>query len=258
MLIISWNVNGLRAALKNNFLPFIKRYEPDILGIQETKLQENQIPVEIQNLEYYKQYWSCAVKKGYSGTCLFSKITPKRIRYELDDEKFNGEGRIIQANFDDFVLFNIYFPNGQMNEERLQYKLAFNEQVIEQIECIRQRGTNILVMGDFNIAHTEIDLSHPKANEKYSGFLPIERAWIDKIITLGYVDTFRYFHQEPLNYTWWSYRAGARIRNIGWRIDYCFVNNEFLPRVKKAFILSEVFGSDHCPVGVEIDLVAKS
>jgi exodeoxyribonuclease-3 len=255
MKIISWNVNGLRAVMNKGFMQFLDKYQPDILGLQETKLQEVQIPLELGagSLEHYYKYWSFAERKGYSGTCLLTKEKPIQVSYDISDVLFNGEGRIIQAEYDDFVLFNIYFPNGQMNNERLEYKLKFYDQFLIHVENIRKSGKNIVVMGDFNTAHKEIDLSHPKANSKYSGFLPIERAWIDKFIAHGYVDTFRHFDPSPNKYTWWTYRMGAREKNIGWRIDYCFVSSEFMSKVKNAFIWSEVYGSDHCPAGIELD-----
>jgi len=272
--------------MNKGFIQFINDFKPDILGLQETKLQKVQIPAEfgpcrdaachVQNrdseivgaisnrpLDTYHKYWSFAEKKGYSGTCLLTKIKPIEVSYDIGNvsscrevacyiQIFCNEGRIIQAEYPDFVLFNIYFPNGLMSEERLDYKLKFYDQFLNHAENIRKSGKNIIVMGDFNTAHNPIDLSHPKANEKYSGFLPIERAWIDKFISTGYIDTFRHFDQSPKNYSWWTYRMGAREKNIGWRIDYCFVNKEFIDRVKDAFIWSKVMGSDHCPVGIEI------
>ena len=252
MKIISWNVNGLRAILKNNFLDFLNEYDPDIIGLQETKLQQMQIPNEITNLKNYHQFWSFAERKGYSGTCLFSKKPPIKVNYDIGSEKFNGEGRIIKAEFENFIIFNIYYPNGQMNDDRLEYKLKFYDQFLSHVETLRKAGKNIIAIGDFNTAHKEIDLTHPKANSKYSGFLPIERAWLDKFVETGYIDTFREFDPSPEKYSWWSYMGRARDKNVGWRIDYCFVNKEFLPSVKSAFILSEVKGSDHCPVGIEI------
>jgi len=254
MKIVSWNVNGLRAVMNKGFTQFLEEYQPDILGLQETKLQEAQIPKELgaESLEHYHKYWSFAERKGYSGTCLLTKEKPIQVSYDIGDAFFNGEGRIIQAEYKDFVLFNIYYPNGQMNEERLEYKLKFYDQFLIHVETIRKAGKNIIVMGDFNTAHTEIDLTHPKANSNYSGFLPIERAWIDKFIAHGYVDTYRHFDQSPNKYTWWTYRMGAREKNVGWRIDYCFVNQELINKVKNAFIWNEVMGSDHCPVGIEL------
>jgi len=252
MRIISFNVNGLRAIMNKGFIDFINKYKPDILGLQETKLQANQVPSEINNINNYYLYWNFAERKGYSGTALFSLTEPEKVTYDIGDARFNGEGRIIQAEYANFVLFNIYFPNGQSNSERLQYKLDFYDQFLIHIETLRSKGKNILIMGDFNTAHKEIDLSHPKENSKFSGFLPVEREWIDKLVDKGYIDTFRKFDQQPKKYTWWTYRLKAREKNIGWRIDYCFVNKEFISEIKEAFILNDVMGSDHCPVGVEI------
>ena len=252
MKIISFNVNGLRAIIKKDFLNFINEYNPDILGLQETKLQLPQIPKEIHSLNNYHKYWSFADKPGYSGTALFTKKEPINVLYDIGDDFFNGEGRIIQAEYDDFILFNIYFPNGQMNDDRLKYKLAFYDQFLNHIENLRKLGKNIITMGDFNTAHNEIDLSHPKENSKFSGFLPIERAWIDKYISKGYTDSYRHFDKSPNKYSWWTYRLNARQKNIGWRIDYCFINDEYLDHLKDAFILNNVHGSDHCPVGIDI------
>ena len=252
MKIISFNVNGLRAIMNKNFMGFLEEYKPDILGLQETKLQEAQIPLEIKKIENYHLYWSYAKKAGYSGTALFTQTKPLNVSYDIGDDSFDGEGRIIQAEFEDFILFNIYFPNGQMNDERLQYKLAFYDQFLTHVEGLRKAGKNIIAIGDYNTAHQEIDLANPKENAKFSGFLPIERQWIDKFVASGYIDTFRHFDPSPHKYSWWTYRMGARERNIGWRIDYCFVNEEFMGKIKNAFILNNVFGSDHCPVGIEI------
>lgn len=252
MKIISWNVNGLRAVIKKDFLNFLEIHKPDILGIQETKLQPHQIPNEVTELKNYEKFWSCADRKGYSGVSVFSNIKPLNVSYGIGNDKFHNEGRIVQAEYEDFVFFNIYFPNGQKDEERLQFKLEFYNQFLEHIEKLRKQGKNIVACGDYNTAHTELDLANPKENSKFSGFLPIEREWIDKFIASGYVDTFRHFDKRPEQYSWWSYRAGARPKNIGWRIDYFFVNKEFLPRIKNAFILQDVMGSDHCPVGIEI------
>ena len=253
MKIVSFNINGLRAILRKDFTKFLYEYSPEILGLQEIKLQEHQIPAEINSSKQYHLFWNFAQRAGYSGTALFSKIRPKNVSYEIGKQQFHDEGRIIQAEYDDFVLLNIYFPNGQMNDERLQYKLAFYDQFLLHVESLRKKGKNIVAIGDYNTAHKEIDLAHPKENAKFSGFLPIEREWIDKFVSHGYVDTFRHFDQSPHKYSWWTYRMGARERNVGWRIDYCFVNEEFLCKVKNAFIWSDVLGSDHCPVGIEID-----
>lgn len=252
MNILSWNVNGLRAVVKKNFLEFIQAEDPDILLIQETKLQEEQIPKELEKLSQYHKYWNYAEKKGYSGVALFSKKKPNQVSYEMGETRFDNEGRTIIADYDDFTLINCYFPNGKMSDERLQYKLDFYDRMLEIMEDIRQSGKNVVVGGDYNTAHKEIDLANPKDNEDISGFLPIERAWLDKLIEHGYVDTFRHFDQRPEQYSWWTYRFGARRRNIGWRIDYFFVNKEFVNSVKNAYINQEIMGSDHCPVGINI------
>ena len=252
MKIISWNVNGLRAVLKKNFLEYLENENPDILAIQETKLQESQIPIEIKALQNYHIYWSFAERKGYSGVALFSKQKPSYVSYSIGEDRFDNEGRVIITEFENFTLINCYFPNGQMSDERLKFKLAFYDKMFEKMEEIRNSGKNLIICGDYNTAHKTIDLANPKENEMYSGFLPIERAWLDKLVENNWIDTFRYFDQRPDQYSWWTYRFGARQRNIGWRIDYFFVNKEFIPKVKNAFIQQEIIGSDHCPVGIEI------
>lgn len=252
--IWSWNVNGLRAVLTKGFTDVITQEKPDIIGLQETKLQAHQIPEEISNLEGYHQYWSHAVRKGYSGTLLLSKPEPLALEDAFQVEEFDTEGRINIAEYEHFFLFNIYFPNGQKDDVRLQYKLRFYDRALEVMEAKRRTGKAVLVAGDYNTAHKEIDLANPKENEKYSGFLPIERAWLDKIVAAGWVDTFRMFDPSPQQYSWWSYRAAARPRNIGWRIDYFFVNEEHKQLVTAAGIRQDIMGSDHCPVFVELTL----
>lgn len=254
LLLWSWNVNGLRAVLNKGFIEVVKREKPDILGLQETKLQEHQIPEEMNELTDYLQYWSHAHRKGYSGTALLTKQLPLTFSESFGVHEFDTEGRINLAEYAKFHLFNIYFPNGQKNDERLDYKLRFYERCLELMEEKRATGKPVLVTGDYNTAHHPIDLANPKENEKTSGFLPIERAWLDKIAALGWVDTFRHFDKNPQQYSWWSYRAGARPRNIGWRIDYFWINKEALEIVKAAGIRQDIEGSDHCPVWVEIEL----
>ncbi|MBT3261475.1 exodeoxyribonuclease III [bacterium] len=253
MKIISWNVNGIRACVNKGFLDYLQSEEPDILCLQESKAQIEQLSDHILNPSGYFGIWHSAQKKGYSGvaTLIKKNLKPLNVVEGLGIEKYDSEGRVLQTEFENFVLFNVYFPNGQMNEKRLQYKLDFYQELFTLVNDLKSQGKNIIICGDYNIAHTEIDLAHPKANENYSGFLPIERAWLDKIIKWGYVDTFRHFHKEPENYTWWSYRAGARRKNVGWRIDYFFVNKEFLLHVKATAIQQDVLGSDHCPVKLE-------
>lgn len=250
----SWNVNGLRAVLKKDFLDTLAREDIDVIGLQETKLQEHQIPPEMAELTQYHQYWSHAERKGYSGTALLSKIKPLSFETAFGEDEFDIEGRINIAEYEQFIIFNIYFPNGGQGDERLAYKLRFYDKALEIMQAKRATGKAILVAGDYNTAHKEIDLARPKENETVTGFLPIERAWLDKIVEHGWVDTFRIFDPSAEQYSWWSYRAGARPRNIGWRIDYFFVDQEHQGLITNAGIRQDVMGSDHCPVFVEITL----
>lgn len=254
MKIICWNVNGIRAVMKKGFLDLLEVENPDILCVQETKIQAHQLTQEMMNpLGYYSE-WVSAKQAGYSGVATFSKEKPLRVQKELGGGRHDDEGRLVLTEFPDFVLVNTYIPNGGRGDHRVEYKLNYYDEMLDVLEALRKAGKNVIVCGDFNTAHTEIDLAHPRENEGVSGFLPVERAWVSKFIAAGYVDTFRHFHPgEPNQYTWWSYRTAARTRNIGWRIDYFFVNKEFLPRVKNAFILAHIEGSDHCPIGLEID-----
>ncbi|MGO5065647.1 exodeoxyribonuclease III [Clostridium sporogenes] len=253
MRVYSWNVNGLRAVAKKNFLEWIEEENPDILCIQETKLQENQLEDNIKNIEGYYSYFSFAEKKGYSGVATYTKEEPISVKHGIGIEKFDSEGRILITEFENFTLLNIYFPNGQRDEERLQYKLEFYEALFNYCDELVKEGKKLVICGDYNTAHNEIDLKNPKANEKTSGFLRIERDWLDKIIERGYTDTFRNMNPDKIKYSWWSYRFKARERNAGWRIDYHFVSNNLLDKVKNTEILNDVYGSDHCPVMLELD-----
>ncbi|MDI9617769.1 exodeoxyribonuclease III [Methanothermobacter sp.] len=252
--IISWNVNGLRAVYRKGFLDWFMEEKPDILCLQETKASPEQLPRRLRYVEGYRSFFTPAERKGYSGVAMYTRIPPKSLREGFGVERFDIEGRIQVADFDDFLLYNIYFPNGKMSDERLKYKLEFYDAFLEDVNRERDAGRNTVICGDFNTAHREIDLARPKENSNVSGFLPVERAWIDKFIENGYVDTFRMFNKEPGQYTWWSYRTRARERNVGWRLDYFFVNEEFAKNVKRSWILSEVMGSDHCPIGLEIEV----
>ena len=254
MKIVSWNVNGVRAIEKKGFFEWFQKEKPDILCLQEIKAMSHQFPPHLKNTPGYHVFINPAERKGYSGVATYSKQQPRQIKNGFGIEKFDNEGRTIITEYDDFVLFNIYFPNGKQSEERLNYKLDFYNTFLDYADELKQQGKNIIVCGDFNTAHTPIDLSNPKANERSSGFLPVERAWIDTFIDHGYVDTFREYNKEPGQYSWWSYRTQARDRNVGWRLDYFFVNKEFFNYVKNAFILKDVIGSDHCPVGIEIEM----
>ncbi|CAM2749085.1 exodeoxyribonuclease III [Clostridium sporogenes] len=252
MRIYSWNVNGLRAVAKKNFLEWIGEENPDILCIQETKLQENQLEDNIKNIDGYYSYFSFAHKKGYSGVATYTKEEPISVKHGISIVRFDSEGRILITEFKDFILLNIYFPNGQRDEERLQYKLDFYAALFNYCDELVEAGKKLVICGDYNTAHNEIDLKNPKANEKASGFLRIERDWLDKIIERGYTDTFRNMNPDKIKYSWWSYRFKARERNAGWRIDYHFVSNNLLDRVENTEILNEVYGSDHCPVMLEL------
>lgn len=252
--IYSWNVNGIRAIHKKGFLEWLDEDRPEILCIQETKANLDQLPKKLVDFDGYKSYFNSAERKGYSGVGIYSSIKPTKIENGFGIKKFDTEGRVQIADYDDFVLFNIYFPNGKMSDDRLKYKLDFYDAFLEHANNLRDEGRNIVICGDVNTAHKEIDLAHPKENSKISGFLPVERAWIDKFLDNGYVDTFRMFNNEPENYTWWSYRTKARDRNVGWRLDYFFVNEEFKNNIKDSYILSDVMGSDHCPIGIEIEI----
>ncbi|NYB51011.1 MAG: exodeoxyribonuclease III [Methanobacteriaceae archaeon] len=252
--ILSWNVNGIRAVHRKGFLDWFNEAKPDILCIQETKAHRKQFPKDIREIDGYNLYLSEAERKGYSGVATYTNRKPEKVQNGFGIEKFDSEGRTLITDFGDFVLFNTYFPNGKMSDERLQYKLDFYDSFLDYVDSLKEKGRNIIVCGDVNTAHKEIDLARPKENEKISGFLPIEREWIDRFLSHGYVDTFREFNQEPKNYTWWSYRTRARERNVGWRLDYFFVNEEFMDKVESAYILSDVMGSDHCPVGLDLKL----
>ncbi len=252
MKILSWNVNGLRAVHKKGFLDWLTEEKPDILCLQETKAHEEQLPEELINVNGYYSYFCSGERKGYSGVALYTKEKPLSIKKGFGIKKFDNEGRILIAEYPDFILFNIYYPNGKSRPERLQYKMEFYDAFLKYVSKLKKAGTKIIICGDVNTAHKEIDLARPKENSTVSGFLPEERAWIDKFIGNGFIDTFRLFNSEPNNYTWWNMVTRARERNVGWRIDYFFVSENTKKDIKDAFILSDVMGSDHCPIGIEI------
>ncbi len=254
MRIISWNVNGIRAAIRNGFKDWFGTESADIICLQEVKANEEQFISSFGSTDSLYITWNDAQKPGYSGVATLNKQQPISTQLGFGIEEFDSEGRIILQEFDKFYLYNIYFPNGQRDQDRLNYKMLFYDAFLDHAENLRKTGKAIIACGDYNTAHKEIDLKNPKANEKNSGFLPIERAWIDKLVEKGYVDTFRIFNQEPEQYSWWTYRMNARSRNIGWRIDYCFIDKEHKEMVKDAFILPDVMGSDHCPVGIELNI----
>jgi len=255
--LISWNVNGLRAVLKKDFFDSVASMDPDVLMLQETKLQEDQRTDEMTQFSLYENFWAYStVKKGYSGVAAYSKLTPESVTTDFGMPEYDGEGRVIQMDFEKFTLFNIYFPNGQMSDQRLKYKLDFYDWFLGYAQGLRDEGKSLIITGDFNTAHNDIDLKNPKPNSKRSGFLRIERDVLDRMMDMGYVDTFRHFHPDTVKYSWWSYRFNARKNNAGWRIDYFFVTQDLIGKgvVKEAFIDNEIFGSDHCPVGLVVQV----
>lgn len=267
MKIISWNINGIRSINgqnptrrfdevfhENKLFPYIESQNPDIICLQETKAELEQIYEELRTPPNYSGwYHSCRRKKGYSGVITYSKIQAISVNNHIGEERFDEEGRIIEMDFGDFVLFNVYFPNGTAGDDRVNFKLDFYDALFNHAESIRKTGKNIIICGDYNTAHHPIDLANPKQNEMNSGFLPIERKKLDWVESLGYVDVYRQFEEGPGNYTWWSNRARARENNVGWRIDYFFVNKEFMPRVKDCYHQPDMMGSDHCPIVLEIE-----
>lgn len=253
MKILSWNVNGYRSALTKGFGAFLAGCGADIVGLQEVKAAPEQLKPADMILGNYESRWYPAERKGYSGVAAFFKTQPLSVSNGFGIKRFDREGRVITLEYPGFYLLNVYFPNGGQGPERLAYKLDFYKAFFEHIQKLRKTGKPVIFCGDVNTAHREIDLARPKENEKNSGFMPVERAWLDKITGEGWVDTFRLFNVGGGNYSWWDYKTRARERNVGWRIDYFFINSEAKAIVKDAFILPEVQGSDHCPVGVELE-----
>lgn len=253
MKLYSWNVNGIRAVAGKGFVDWVVSASPDILCLQETKAELGQLDESLQHIPGYKAYFHSGNRKGYSGTAVYYKEEPLSIRTGLSDPRFNDEGRTIIMEYPDFTLFNIYFPNGQKDDERLQFKMDFYDCFLKDVNALVAQGKKVIVCGDVNTAHREIDLKNPKSNAKRSGFLPMEREWMDKFFAEGYVDTFRYLHPEEIKYSWWSYRFNARANNAGWRIDYFFMSENALSMLKAAEIHNEVMGSDHCPVSITIE-----
>ena len=255
MRIVSWNVNGIRAVAGKGFADSVKAMDADIIGIQETKAQIDQLGPEITNLEGYKSWFYSAEKKGYSGTALYSRIEPLDVSFGLGTDEFDHEGRTICADFGKFVLFNIYFPNGGRGDDYVKFKLRFYDCFLDRVRDLESKGREVICCGDVNTAHKEIDLSNPKANSKISGFLPEERVYMDHFAEAGLTDTFRMLYPDkPECYSWWSYKTAARERNVGWRIDYFFATKGLLPNVKESNMMSDVMGSDHCPVYLDLDI----
>lgn len=248
MKIATWNVNGIRACVKKGFLQWLASEDPDIVCLQETKAQKEQLDQETLAPYNYSSYWHSAEKKGYSGVAIYSKEKPLFIHEGLGIEQFDREGRVLTAEFNSFFLVTAYFPNSQRDHARLNYKLSFCEHIHNHLNNLRESGKEVLVCGDFNIAHNEIDLKNPKTNRDNAGFLPEERNWMGLFLKDNYVDIFRHFVKEPDHYTWWSYRPGVRERNIGWRLDYFCSSQGFIKNIKNIEHQPSVMGSDHCPV----------
>jgi exodeoxyribonuclease III len=256
MKLISWNVNGLRAVHKNGYWEKFLALNPDIFCLQETKAEAEQLPEEVRNVQDYQSFFaSSRTRKGYSGVAVYTKDAPEKVEYGMSIEKFDAEGRFLALYFKDFVLLNAYFPNGGQGPERLHYKMDFYDAFLNHIEQLRKDGYNVIFCGDVNTAHEEIDLARPKENESNTGFLPEERAWIDEVIGHGYIDTFRHLNPTKTDaYSYWDMRTHAREQNNGWRIDYFFIHNTLLPHLKNASIHSTIYGSDHCPVSIELNI----
>ena len=250
--LISWNVNGIRAVLKKGFLEWFRQTNPDILCIQETKAWEEQLPEELRIVPGYQAYFCQGIKKGYSGTAIYTKEKPLSIKRGFGIEKYDYEGRILIAEYKEFTLINIYYPNGKQSQDRLDYKMGFYDAFQKYTNDLKSKGKKLIICGDVNTAHKEIDLARPKENSKISGFLPEERTWIDGFLADGYLDTLRMFTGEGEVYTWWDQITRARERNVGWRIDYFFVSKNLIASVKDSFIQTAVQGSDHCPIGITL------
>ena len=251
---ISWNVNGLRAIEKKGFLDFLALSKADIVAVQETKADPQQLSSALVNPKGYHAYFASARRKGYSGVACYTKEEPLSVTPGLGIEEFDCEGRTLILEYPNFYFLNIYFPNGGQGEDRIDFKLRFYDAFLKKSQELFATGKTVIACGDVNTAHTELDLARPKQNENVTGFLPKERAWLDKFFTQGYVDTFRLFEKDGGHYSWWDYKTRARERNVGWRIDYFMVDAPSSPKVKSAQILTDILGSDHCPIDLTIEL----
>lgn len=254
MKFVSYNVNGIRAALNKGFANWLALENPDVIGLQEIKSTESQISMDIfRDLGYYV-YWYPAIKKGYSGVAVLTKIKPNNVEFGMGKNEYDDEGRMVRLDFDNVSFASIYFPSGTTGELRQNFKYKFLDDMFGYSQDLAKNIPNLILSGDYNICHKPIDIHNPISNKNSSGFLPEERAWMEKFIQSGFVDSFRLLNPDPHNYTWWSYRAGARPRNLGWRIDYQLVTPNLMNRIKKSSILSAVNHSDHCPIALELDL----
>ncbi len=251
MKLVSWNVNGIRAVWRKGFLDWFNEAKPDVLCMQETRAWPEQLAPEQIAPPGYESFWVCSEKKGYSGVCIYSRQQPEEVIEGLGEERFDREGRTLTLRFKDFTVVNAYFPNGQRDHARVPYKMDYCAAFLAHCQARRAAGENLLLCGDFNTAHHEIDLKRPTQNRKTTGFLPVERTWMDELVAAEYLDTFRAAHpDQPDHYTWWSNIGGARARNVGWRIDYFFSTPKL--DIATAYHMPEVLGSDHCPVGLEL------
>ena len=256
MRVLTWNVNGLRACGRKGFLRWLSRAEPDVVGLQEVRALPEELPPRLRSPAGLQAHFAPAERRGYSGVALLSRRAPDRVEAGLGLPEFDREGRLVIAHFGRLAVASVYVPKGSgrlRDNSRVPYKLAFSRALFERLEALRRKGQRVLALGDFNTAHRAIDLARPRENQKTSGFLPEERAELDRWLAAGWVDTFRRFEPGPGHYTWWSQRMGVRAKNIGWRIDYVFASPAAMRFVKGAFLLPQVRGSDHCPVGVEVD-----
>lgn len=253
MKLYSWNVNGIRAAQKKGMVDWLTATQPDILGVQETKAHPDQLDDALKAPPGYHVYWASAERKGYSGVGLYSKVKPNNVVLGLDIEEYDSEGRTIVAEYDDFTFITAYFPNGSRDHSRVPFKMAYKEAFLTYCNHLREQGKAVIFCGDINTAHNEIDLARPKDNKKTTGFLPEERAWMDKVVEQGYIDIYRELNPEKEGaYSWWSNRSGARERNIGWRIDMFYITPDLRERVETAEIHPDVMGSDHCPISLTL------
>jgi len=252
--ITTWNVNGIRAVLGKGLWDRVRELDPDIFCLQEIKAKEDQVAEDLRNLPGYEHHWNPAERPGYSGVATYYRQLPVQISLGLGDERFDDEGRVIRLDYSQFTLFNIYFPNGQRGLDRVEYKLEFYAKLLDICNDLHKAGKQIIITGDFNTAHQEIDLANPKENSKTSGFLPEEREWVQRFLDSGFLDAFRVLYPDRIQYTWWTYRFGARRRNIGWRLDYYLVSNALMERVQDVVIHDQIEGSDHCPVTLTLDI----
>lgn len=253
--IVSWNVNGIRAAERKGFLDWLAKEPGEVVGVQETKAWPEQLSTALLKPGKYEAYWTQAEKKGYSGVATFTKLPIiGETRHGFDDHYYDSDGRVVVTEFENFVLFNIYYPNGKRGPEHVERKIKFYQRFVEDAADYRAKGKPVVCIGDFNTAYQEIDLARPKENERVSGFLPEEREALGVLFEAGFIDTFRYLHPDTVKYSWWDQKSRARERNVGWRIDYCLASEELRDNIVDATIDDEILGSDHCPITLTLDL----